>query len=214
MSSRREASFATTLPFNLRLPFSQVELVNLKLRSVSARSVILSKPNDSLNSRLGKKVLTFGGSGTGSDEDSVRGWDRPPPALDDGMIQWVNANSTNGKPFRIGWKKTQDATSRDSAKGVKARKMFNKSVYWSLSDDSWKELGSGFYSDTGISRYNLHKSRSWVYDHVLEVTFDMDYFYKFCDQTRDCYSLSGMRAGDHYIQYNSKSPNIVRVRND
>ena len=66
---------------------------------------------------------------------------------------------------------------------------------------------------TGITRYNVYgkRVRSKVYSYYVEFTNVENYDYYFVDETGDHYNVNCFRIGNHYVQYNSSKPTIVRV---
>jgi hypothetical protein len=85
-------------------------------------------------------------------------------------------------------------------------------VDWPVGDDSWKET-TGELHDNWIFRYSLHDNSVSIYDYRLDFTSlaGVGFNYNFYDKSGDSYSIFVVLGGDHYIQFNSSDPTIIRV---
>ncbi|KAF2869592.1 hypothetical protein BDV95DRAFT_608436 [Massariosphaeria phaeospora] len=127
----------------------------------------------------------------------------------------------NGTKYTIGRPKGS-AVAYEKAQAAKAAKedddadvldshgpSFELDVDWRAG--SGGPTDSGFRSRTGISQYHvpiggvLYKYRVWI-------TTDQSYYYEFQDEGHQSYPLDVVLNGSHYVDYNSKQPNIIKVR--
>ncbi|WP_193156610.1 MULTISPECIES: SH2 domain-containing protein [Pseudoalteromonas] len=130
---------------------------------------------------------------------------------EDPDIIWEEFTSKNGNPFHVGHRKSETKKGSDS---LSAKKDFQVDVNWPPSkDDKWKTTDSDFLRTTGITRYNVYGPRVSfkVYSYYLEFTNVENYDYYFVDATGDQYNVNCFSRSNHYVQYNSSNPTIVRV---
>ncbi|KAJ7816016.1 hypothetical protein B0H13DRAFT_2460905 [Mycena leptocephala] len=139
-------------------------------------------------------------------------------------FHWVNATSKNGKPFRIGYPKTNPdhfLTERSElARGVASSDLETRdyqwySVVWPVaSDGSWKEVTNV----PQLTKYDLfEQSQPRIYKYALDVYLTNTGWgttYTFEDQEGDEYPLTAFTNGKHNVDYDSDAPNIKRVKTD
>ena len=80
----------------------------------------------------------------------------------------------------------------------------------------WPEGTSGnttddVYKATGIRSYSVQDVIGWIYQWEIDFNTENEWDYVFTDQSGDTYSCSCDRTGGHYIDYNSRLPNITQV---
>lgn len=130
---------------------------------------------------------------------------------EDPDIIWEERTSKNGNPFYVGYRKSE---TEEATVSLSAKHDFQVDVDWPASkDDKWKVTDSDFQKITGITRYNVYGPRVWfkAYKYYLEITNVENYDYYFVDATGDEYNLDCFRRGNHYVQYNSSNPTIIRI---
>jgi hypothetical protein len=134
----------------------------------------------------------------------------------DNTIAWQKGASRKGKTFHFGAKKSREklevAADDDSSSSS------DDDSSWSSVDVDWKVGTSGNPSQdvqdaTGIRWYSLQKISTLfrLYDYELDITTSKAYNYLFRDESQDEYSLNCYVTGNHYVQYNSDQPNIVKI---
>ncbi|KAJ7495074.1 hypothetical protein FB451DRAFT_1213284 [Mycena latifolia] len=128
-------------------------------------------------------------------------------------FHWVDAMSKNGKPFRIGYPKTDsEHLTETSQSALEARGDEWYTVSWPVSDRSPKDV-----TDVPqLTRYALYEQgQPRIYTYTLEVYLTntgRGTTYAFEDQAGDEYSLSAFTNGYHNLHFDSEQPKIVRVR--
>jgi len=132
--------------------------------------------------------------------------------FNDSRIQWRDATSGKGAPIKIGVLKRDDSDVE-----VKKRSVGNEptithdeAVSWPVGDNTWKTPSQSVIDKFDISQYYLTTNSGW-YDYVLHIQNTQDWDYTFYDQTGDDYGLNCFATGDHYVSYNSKQPEIVKI---
>lgn len=120
------------------------------------------------------------------------------------------------KKYRIGTKDKNDFLEEDTQakKPAENRDPFDKYVTWPVGNNDWKST-SDIQATIGISRYYLTRNPGgYLYDFLLVFTNTENYNFYFCDNEIDCYQCNCYRKKDHYVEYNSKRPDIQRVTGD
>lgn len=85
-------------------------------------------------------------------------------------------------------------------------------VNWAYGDVTWKYTDGKIRDVFGIMSWYLTDNDGWIYNNILYIQNNKNFWYRFTDGTGDTYSLTTARLGVHYVRYNSNSPNIVAVR--
>jgi len=127
----------------------------------------------------------------------------------DPNIVWEDRISKNGKKFKIGYHKDAEMLDKSYSK-----KPFNVKVDWPVVPESttWIVQSSSFIEETGISRYYLNNDTTIPpYVYFLNFTCQVHYDYYFTDESGDIYQCDVFRNGNHYVAYNSDSPNIMNI---
>ncbi|KAJ5437613.1 hypothetical protein N7491_004156 [Penicillium cf. griseofulvum] len=110
--------------------------------------------------------------------------------VDNGSIEWHEATSKKGKPYRIGVRKA----GTEAAPKPKAGEpdVGGIDVYWPPTNDpTWIDTPPPVQNIAAISRYYLNYTEG--------------------DETGDTYRCNTFRNDDHYVQYNSSNPTITHV---
>jgi hypothetical protein len=134
-----------------------------------------------------------------------------PPTLNEENILWEEATSKNGKPFRIGRKKTENSTTEGKGEeNVTDKTDFGIQVTWPVGANSWNTTTSDVQKTAAITRYILYNT-SGQNNYRLYFTDTEYYWYYFYDQTGDSYNVNTFRDTDHYVDYTSNKPNILFI---
>ncbi|KAJ5205221.1 hypothetical protein N7472_001669 [Penicillium cf. griseofulvum] len=130
--------------------------------------------------------------------------------VDNGSIEWHEATSKKGKPYRIGVRKA----GTEAAPKPKAGEpdVGGIDVYWPPTNDpTWIDTPPPVQNIAAISRYYLNYTEGGFYQYILFFTNTQHYDYHFQDETGDTYRCNTFRNDDHYVQYNSSNPTITHV---
>ncbi|CAE6421627.1 unnamed protein product [Rhizoctonia solani] len=85
-------------------------------------------------------------------------------------------------------------------------------VNWSVGPDVWVTTSPEVSQKTGITRYKLlDQPSSRFYQYTLWFTNNTPNNYVFHDKSGDAYSTSTWFPRNHYVQYNSAHPAIIRI---
>ncbi|KAJ7758704.1 hypothetical protein B0H16DRAFT_1885235 [Mycena metata] len=146
--------------------------------------------------------------------------DRPSAEAPDDNMDWVDAVSKNGKPYRFGYRKTDSSDSTGTSKtgtGVYYDGPINGPTTYRL-DPNWVPGDSPVEHDAPaylapITKYKLWKRTEWwkYYNYTLEVYCTKKVSLKFYDQEPDYYSVISKADGWAQVDYDSTAPNLVEV---
>jgi len=137
-------------------------------------------------------------------------------------FHWVDAMSKNGKPFRIGYPKTnsENLTERSelasgaAPSALETREFIWYNVDWPVGDSSWKDVTNV----PQLTRYALYEqSQPRLYTYALYVYLTNTGWgttYTFEDQEGDEYPLTAFTNGAHSVDFDSSEPKIRRVRTE
>lgn len=172
-------------------------------------------------------VIVKQDSGSSSnDRDIANMVDQVPQHLDD-SFEWEEFTSKNGKPYKVGVKKTEHAVEGDKAvikseaalKGeldiagiAKTADAYSVDVCWEVdvTSDSWKDT-SAEVKNLGISRYRILWKALEPYPFTLHITNTKGWGFWFQDEEGDLYTIYTIANHDHQLSYSSNGPNIVKV---
>lgn len=122
-------------------------------------------------------------------------------------IEWTEATSKNGVPFRYGVEKKKTETKVEAS--VSDGPI---NVNWPVAPtNAWVPVDV-----FGIWQYSLvGTTPGGLFNYLLTFTNQNGWDYSFKDESGDTYSVATIRNGDHILQYNSAQPTIVQVfKND
>lgn len=126
------------------------------------------------------------------------------PATDDSSIEWVNARSGNGVPFRIGRPKSKLEAA--------AHVPLSLDINWPpQTTRDWNTPTKEFTRQTGIDYYYVINDNGLYFKYRIVIDISKRFKYVFYDQTGDYYSLECHKLGAHYVDYNSEKPTMVKV---
>ncbi|MCJ1452324.1 hypothetical protein MMC28_002666 [Mycoblastus sanguinarius] len=144
-----------------------------------------------------------------------------PVTPNDGSIQWEEATSKKGRPYRVDKEKASDTEKGTHKPALMAKRDFTIVVNWPVTKD-WVATSPEVQQIAGITRYKLiyypqpdtppgqDPPPIW-YDYTLWFTNTEHYDYFFTDKTGDHYENNTYLDRDHFIQYNSDDPTIVSI---
>lgn len=85
-------------------------------------------------------------------------------------------------------------------------------VHWPVGNGQWLTAPPDVARILRISRYRLWRRPAPApYDYTLDVATAANMSYRFYDASGDSYSLLAILAREHFVQFNSTNPTIIRV---
>ncbi|TFK91008.1 hypothetical protein K466DRAFT_583233 [Polyporus arcularius HHB13444] len=152
-------------------------------------------------------------------------YDIPAAPLDepaDEEIEWVDVKSENGVAFKYGVKKSDLEQPEDAPRAAFANRptpgrptpRAQLRVDWRVQgDNNWRATAGDFAHHMHISHYILRKTSNifdW-YSYQLDIYTTGGWTFWFHDRSGDKYEILAIRNGRHYVKYNSRDPDIIRV---
>ena len=132
--------------------------------------------------------------------------DQPLPPNDD-STQGQEAISRNGNPYRVDKQEPIDIEKKEDNQGVMEKHDFSIDVNWPPTKDL-VDTTEKVKRIAAITRYKLLHAGPGVYK--LWFTNAEHYDYYFTDKTNDHYRNDTYLNRDHYIDYGSRDPTIVK----
>ena len=125
----------------------------------------------------------------------------------DGSMTWTNATSAYGIPYRYGYSHKSNISNSENAGLTETI----YSVHWPGGSNRWLYAGQDL-ERAGLKEYKITHTTKWVYfDYQINIINTKSAVFYFEDETGDRYKLSALAAYDHYVQYDSKKPTIIRI---
>lgn len=138
-------------------------------------------------------------------------------------VVWTKATTKNGQSYAVGVGKASTDIKSELQAGLSEfggpvlkpahgePEAFSIGVNWPVAD-AFVATSTEVYDVAGISKYELKKNAWWnYYDYCLWIDNNVNYTYSFQDETGDVYKLTTLIHGEHYVQYDSKKPTIIKV---
>ena len=143
-----------------------------------------------------------------------------PVSSNDGPVQWEDATSKKGKPYRTNKDKASDTEKGEHKPALKDKHDFTIQVNWPVTvSGDWVPTSPDVQRIAAITRYKLVPNPPpdpeqpppiW-YEYTLSFTNTEHYDYYFADKTNDHYECNTYIDRDHFIQYSSEDPTIVSI---
>ncbi|KAK0515735.1 hypothetical protein JMJ35_001769 [Cladonia borealis] len=144
-----------------------------------------------------------------------------PLSPNDGSTQWQEATSKNGKAYRVDKQEPIGTEKGKDKPALMEKKPFSIDVYWPVTKD-WVDTTEEVKKVAAITRYKLirhppppppppEKPPPYSPEYTLWFTNTEHYHYYFTDETNDTYDNNTFVNHDHWIQYDSQKPTIVKI---
>ncbi|WP_272513967.1 hypothetical protein [Bacillus cereus] len=131
--------------------------------------------------------------------------------FDENDIIWEEFETKSGKKYRVGYQK-EESLKKENFEGGLKRVPFDINVNWPVTESTaWIDTSSEVREKAAIWRYKLYKTDDYIYKYKLWFTNSDHYDYVFYDESGDSYNVNTFLNRDHYVEYNSDYPNIIRI---
>ena len=126
-------------------------------------------------------------------------------------IKWVEHKTKSGDTYRVGTKATATKQGQEENDIPESKHDFDIAVNWPVGNSDWKQPTADVQSTAAITGYKLYFQEKSAFSYILYFSNTEHYDYIFFDKTGDSYECDTYVNDDHYVQYNSSNPDIVRI---